>query len=164
MSELHENPAPTVPLVAAAALVVITLLGVAFQKFYVNPNASRVLPEKIVIAERELQFIDHADGAVEVRTMPDNEVLDMIAPGDGGFVRGTLRGLIRERRMSNAEMSPGFLLQHFADGAVVLTDLSTSRQIDLRAFGSLNADDFLRYLPTTTGPSVLAGTAAVTNE
>lgn len=94
--------------------------------------------------------------------MPGNEVLDVIEAGDGGFLRGTLRGLVRERRLTNSSMSPGFLLQQYADGAVVLTDLATSRQIDLRAFGSLNSQDFLRYLPTTAG--AVADASAVSTE
>ncbi len=162
MSELHENPAPAVPLAAAAALVIVTLIGVAFQKLYINPNSEQVAPVRVLVAERQLQFVDRDNGAVEVRVMPQNEVLDVIEAGDGGFLRGILRGLVRERRLEAASMSPGFLLQQFEGGAVVLTDMSTTREIDLRAFGSINAKDFLRYLPNAPATVPVAGDGTVT--
>ncbi|MEM7610481.1 MAG: photosynthetic complex assembly protein PuhC [Pseudomonadota bacterium] len=148
MSELHENPAPTVPLLCAGALVLITLLGVAWQRLVVDPSAPAAAATSAIVSSQVLKFADLPDGSVEVISSADDRVLDVIAPGEGGFVRGTLRGLIRERRTSNLPMTPGFRLEEYADGTVVLIDLASQRRIDLRAFGSINAKDFLRYLPS----------------
>ena len=142
----HENMAPTVPLMLSGGLVLLTLLGVFWQQLVVNP-AAEPPPMPALVAERQLQFIDHADGSVTVRALPGGEVLDTVAPGEGNFMRGTLRGLVRERRLNDASMSPGFLVSRYADGAVVLRDLATERRIDLRAFGRENAGEFTQYLP-----------------
>lgn len=142
----HENIAPTVPLLLAAGLVVVTLLGVVWQQAVINPAALSAAPAAVV-AEQALQFVDAPDGSVRVVAMPDGAELDVIAPGNGNFLRGTLRGLVRERRLSNASMTAGFVVRRYADGAVVIDDLATGRSIDLRAFGPVNAGELTRYLP-----------------
>ena len=142
----HENMAPTVPLMLAGGLVLITLLGVIWQQAVVNPAAT-VRQAPSVVAERYLQFADRPNGAVAVIAMPDGEELAIIEAGDGNFLRGTLRGLIRERRMHDAPMSMGFVVRRYSDGAIAVIDLATDRVIDLRAFGAENASEFVRYLP-----------------
>ncbi|MFK8051654.1 MAG: photosynthetic complex assembly protein PuhC [Woeseiaceae bacterium] len=146
MSELHENPAPTVPLIFAASLVVLSLLGVIWQKLVVTPNAEVQVRDAQVVQSRTLQFRDAGDGSVIVFDMESGEALNTLAPGEGGFLRGTLRGLVRERKTAGADMAPGFELTQYSDGTVVLKDQATGREIDLRAFGAMNADNFLRYL------------------
>ncbi|MEL7298698.1 MAG: photosynthetic complex assembly protein PuhC [Pseudomonadota bacterium] len=154
MSELHENPAPTVPLILAAGLVVVSLLGVSWQKWVITPSAQTAQVAREIIQQRTLQFEDADAGGVMVLDAESREVIDLVEAGEGGFLRGTLRGLVRERKLSTAELStadraPGFQLTHFSDGTVILTDLATGREIDLRAFGAINADNFLRYLTPT---------------
>lgn len=147
MSELHENPAPTVPLILAASLVVLSLIGVTWQKFVVAPNAQTATSSRAVVQHRTLQFVDGEAGAVLVMDVDSGLVLDTLAAGEGGFLRGTLRGLVRERRTMGASMDAAFALELLSDGTAVLRDLATRREIDLRAFGAVNADNFLRYLP-----------------
>ena len=149
MSELHENPAPTVPLILAAGLVVVSLLGVSWQKWVITPSVQTTPVAREVVQQRTLQFKDADAGGVMVLDAETREVIDLVEAGEGGFLRGTLRGLVRERRMSTAEMGSGFQLTHFSDGTVILTDLATGREIDLRAFGAINADNFQRYLTPT---------------
>lgn len=146
----HENMAPTVPLLLSGGLVLLTLIGVFFQQLVVNPGAEPLdLPE--LIGERQLQFIDHSDGSVSVRELPSGQVLDTVGPGQGNFLRGTLRGLVRERRLHDQSMEPGFVISRYVDGAIVLSDTATGRRIDLRAFGEVNAREFTRYLPAAAG-------------
>ena len=147
----HENTAPRVPLMLAGGLVVLTLLGVAWQQRVVNPSAEPVAAAALV-SERFLQFVDQADGSVVVVGMPDARELDVIGQGEGNFLRGTLRGLVRERRLNDASMEIGFAVRRYADGAIVISDLATGRDIDLRAFGPINANEFVRYLPDATDP------------
>ena len=142
----HENMAPTVPLLLSGGLVLITLLGVFWQQLVVNPAAvPPPMPE--VVVERQLQFMDHPDGSVTVRALPGGEVLHTVAAGEGNFMRGTLRGLVRERRLNDASMAAGLTITEYADGSIVLADLATGRRIDLRAFGAENAHEFTRFLP-----------------
>lgn len=146
MSELHENPAPTVPLIAAAALVILSLVGVTWQKFVIAPNTPSTSDERTLVQSRVLQFEDGASGSVKVFDLDSGQEIDVIAAGDGGFLRGTLRGLVRERKTARVSMSDGFRLSQYENGTVVLTDLATGRDIDLRAFGETNAGNFLKYL------------------
>ncbi|MEL7023116.1 MAG: photosynthetic complex assembly protein PuhC [Pseudomonadota bacterium] len=145
MSDLHENPAPAVPLIAAFGLIVVTLVGVAWQQYSINPQSKQsATVAETPIAVVPLQFVDQPDGGVRVLDVNGN-VRAEIAAGEGGFLRGTLRGLVRERRLGSASMAPGFELRRFADGRVELIDLATSRSIDLLAFGKRNAGEFLRF-------------------
>lgn len=142
----HENMAPTVPLMLSGGLVLLTLLGVFWQQLVVNP-AAEPPPTPALLVERQLQFVDEPDGSVIVRALPGGEVLDTVAAGEGNFMRGTLRGLVRERRLNDASMASGFTISEYADGSIVLGDLATGRRIDLRAFGAENAREFTRFLP-----------------
>ncbi|MEL7311023.1 MAG: photosynthetic complex assembly protein PuhC [Pseudomonadota bacterium] len=145
MSELHENPAPAVPLIAAFGLIVVTLVGVAWQQYSINPQSRQAeAVAESPIAVVPLQFVDQPDGAVHV-VDAGGQLRARIEAGEGGFLRGTLRGLVRERRLTSASMSPGFELRRFADGRVELVDLATTRSIDLLAFGQRNAGEFLRF-------------------
>ncbi|MEM7613330.1 MAG: photosynthetic complex assembly protein PuhC, partial [Pseudomonadota bacterium] len=130
----HENLAPRVPLLLAAGLVLVTALGVAWQQLVVNPGAESA-PAVVVVAEQHLQFLDAPNGVVEVIELPSGERIDVIGPGEGSFVRSTLRGLVRDRRLKGASMVPGFSVQRLADGAPILTDLATGTTVYLRAFG-----------------------------
>ncbi|MEL6869819.1 MAG: photosynthetic complex assembly protein PuhC [Pseudomonadota bacterium] len=161
----HKNLVPAVPLKLAIGLVVLTLVGVVWQRATTDSpqvrDAARTQAALInPLESRLLQFEDGEAGTVIVRSLDDGKVLDTLMTGEGGFLRGILRGLTRERRMSGAPKAPGFLLQRFEDGRVVLVDTATNTVIDLRAFGHTNAEDFLRYLPSRTAPvSVAAGIA-----
>ena len=149
----HGNMAPRVPLMLAGGLVLLTLLGVVWQQVVVNPSLPPAETAALV-SERYLQFVDRPDGSVVVVGMPDGSELEVIGQGEGNFLRGTLRGLVRERRLNDASMETGFVVRRYADGAIVVSDLATGRDIDLRAFGPINANEFVRYLPdpAETGP------------
>lgn len=153
----HENMAPRVPMLLAGGLVVLTVLGVIFQQLVVNPQARASAP-RAVLAERVLRFVDIADGTVVVVDAGAGTELARVAPGEGNFLRGTLRGLVRERRLQSADFTPGFALRRYGDGAIVVADLATGREIDLRAFGARNADEFMRYLPASEAPAPAADT------
>jgi putative photosynthetic complex assembly protein len=64
----------------------------------------------------------------------------------GGFVRGVMRGLARERRMHGIGAEPVFVLTAWSDGGLSLTDTATGRVIELGAFGPDNRKTFARFL------------------
>lgn len=151
----HENMVPPVPLKLAIGLVVLTVAGVIWQRVTLDsPETRRESATQAALNNPAesilLQFDDGAAGAVIVRSVASDEVLDTVQAGNGGFLRGTLRGLTRERRLAGAPREPGFLLQRFDDGRVLLVDTATNTVLDLRAYGHTNANDFLRYLPSRT--------------
>lgn len=67
---------------------------------------------------------------------------------EGGFVRGTLRALARERRQEQQGQETPFRVALWADGQVTLDDRATGRRVDLTAFGIHNAKLFAGLLPS----------------
>lgn len=145
MSEgIQETMLPRGALLAAASLVVFSLVAVTLARITGVGGIHMTLPA--AVESRDLRFEDGKNGAVLVYDAHDRRLLETLAPGSNGFVRVVLRGLARERRLSEIGAQPPFRLTRFSNGQITLTDTSTNRQIDLGAFGSLNADAFVRLM------------------
>jgi putative photosynthetic complex assembly protein len=144
MPDASVNRIPRAALVGAGLLVVgsLLLVGIARLTGYrpAEPDASRV------VESRDLRFEDRPDGAVLVYSMPGDRLVDTLPPGTNGFVRGVLRGLVRERRADQIGPAPPFRLTRWADGRLSLDDPSTGRHVDLEVFGLTNAGAFAAIL------------------
>ena len=140
----HDRPFPRGALIGAAALIGFSLLAVTLARFAgLGPVTEPMAP---VVQSRELRFADRADGAVLVYDRQGDEVVDLVPPGSGGFVRGVLRALARERRLQGDGASTPFRLSRLADGRLTLEDLAPGRVIDLKAFGHTNEGAFAQLL------------------
>ncbi|EAQ96264.2 photosynthetic complex assembly protein PuhC [Congregibacter litoralis] len=95
-------------------------------------------PESAVIETRELGFRDLPDGAVEVFEWHSKSSLATIPSGEGAFLRGVVRSLVRQRRGLDSGIASMFELKRYDDGRLVLADPVTAESIDLVAFGSTN--------------------------
>jgi len=102
-----------------------------------------------VVDSRDLRFVDRGDGAVLIYSSRDGRLADTLLPGTNGFVRGVLRGLVRERRADHIGTTPPFRLTRWADGRLSLDDPSTGRHVDLEVFGPTNAGAFAQILVAT---------------
>jgi putative photosynthetic complex assembly protein len=98
-------------------------------------------PASTVVESDDLRFDDRGDGAVLIYDT-DGRLVDTLPPGTNGFVRGVLRGLVRERRADHIGPMPPFRLTRWADGRLSLDDQSTGRHVDLEVFGPTNAGAF----------------------
>ncbi len=103
-------------------------------------------PPSTVVEQHDLRFEDGANGAVLIYSSSDNRLVDTLPPGSGGFVRGVLRGLARERRADGIGAAAPLRLTRWADGRLSLDDPSTGRHVDLEVFGPTNAGDFAAIL------------------
>jgi putative photosynthetic complex assembly protein len=148
MSHHHDHALPKVPLYAAVGLVVATLLLVVLVRL--TGIGEVKTPITAVTAERMLRFADDSDGGISVRDGTDNALIGRVDPGTNGFLRGTLRGLARERKRSGLGPTAPYRLTSRLDGRLLLEDPSTGRLVDLGAFGATNALVFTRLL--TAGP------------
>lgn len=92
-----------------------------------------------------LRFFDNPQGGVGVATS-SGEGLAQFAPGEGGFLRGVLRGFARDRRSQGIGSEPPLLLVRHADGRISLSDPQTGRVVELDAFGPTNAGLFAKFL------------------
>lgn len=131
------------PIVAACTLAIATVVLVGAFRL----SGGRVSePDAAAVVTRELRFLDRDDGSIAVVDARDGRTIDRIV-GQNGFVRGTLRGLARERRRQGIGAEPPFQLVARADGRLTLLDPSTARRVDLESFGPTNSAEFARWLP-----------------
>lgn len=144
---------PQAPLIAAAVLLVVTMLA-AYASQFTDVDTSefaQITPE----TSRDLYFADQADGSVAITVVsnePDglapSQVMHAVEPGTGGFIRGVLRGLGRDRKLRGIGPDEPYRLTRWSDGRLSLTDPSTGIRIDMEAFGPTNIEAFARLLRT----------------
>ncbi len=134
---------PRAPLFGAAGLVVFALAAAMAGRI---EGTATSRPVATPVASRDLLFHDRDDGAVAVydAARPDTPIV--VAVGQNGFLRGTLRGLARERRMEDIGSQKPFRVTQWNDGRFTLDDTATGRHIELAAFGATNEQVFADFL------------------
>lgn len=153
--ELHARPSQSPPPArrSAQSLAVLgigALLGGVMLAVLVGRGQGvglTELPQARAVATLGFRAEDRADGAVELMGAEDNRLVARIAPGEGGFVRGTLRGLAQARQRLGLGPEQPFTLTRFDNGTLALEDAATGRHVALEAFGATNAAAFARLLP-----------------
>ncbi len=131
--------------------VLITLLLAAALAVVVAARLTAPAPQAGAPAEQEraqmrvLRFIDQPDGSV-VATDDSTGQLVQRFEGEQGFLRGTLRAMVRERRMRNIGADQPFELILHRDGRLTLYDPSAGTRIALESFGPDNTRVFARLL------------------
>jgi putative photosynthetic complex assembly protein len=151
MSDPFANqPFPRAPLVGAAVLLGGILLA-TFGSINTGVGRSHRL-DAPVVAEASMQFADQSDGSITVTDAHDHHLIDTVAPGTNGFLRGTLRGLARERKRESGGATQPFVLASHSDGRLSLFDPVTKRRVDLESFGETNEAVFARLLELSNTP------------
>jgi len=150
MSAHHDQSSPGLPLLAVGGLVLLSLLSVAWLQWFAEP-APEAGPPNPAVAARELRFTDVDDGSVRVLDAGSGELIQVLAPGEHGFVRATVRGLVRARRTRGIGDETPFRLEQRANGQLLLIDPATGQEIDLWAFGASNARPFAGFLASPAG-------------
>jgi putative photosynthetic complex assembly protein len=131
---------PKAPLLGAAAVIAISLTA-AITPRLTGVGKVSVTPG-IPVAQHELRFEDAPDGSAIVRHAGSGQVVIVLPAQTNHFVRGTVRGLVRERKREGIGSVPPFRLSRLADGRLTLEDPATRRRIDLDAFGRSNVGAF----------------------
>lgn len=144
MSALDDKPFPKAPLIGALVLVgaSLVMVGGARLGLIETPASAAAAPTTASVAiSRDMRFFDQADGGirVEVAGRPDQA----IAPATGGFVRGVLRSMVRERRAQGLGPEAAFRVTEWSDGTVTVEDLATRHLLTLNAFGPTNRQAFV---------------------
>lgn len=132
------------PILRGAALLIGFALLIAATSRLTDVGTLH-MPAATPVATLSLRFVDQPDGSVAVHDARDNDTIYIVQPGAYGFIRSTLRGLARERHRADRDASTPFTLTRWSDGTVSLEDLSTSRRVDLDAFGPDNARAFAQF-------------------
>ncbi|MFM9927321.1 photosynthetic complex assembly protein PuhC [Variovorax sp. H27-G14] len=138
----HRSPdaIPRGMLIALGAVVLSTLVGVSFVRF--TGIGVVHVPQARAVSVREFRFEDLASGGIEVRDARTGRVVHEVAPETNGFLRGTMRGLARERHRRGIGPETPFVMTGHADGKLTLEDPTTGRSVDLGSFGPTNAAAF----------------------
>ena len=136
---------PVLPLAAMAALVLSSLVGVSLVRLAGISAVQQA--DAATYSARQLRFQDQDDGSIQVLDARDGALLDTVAPGSNGFLRSTMRGLVRERKRQSLGPETPFELLGRVDGRLTLVDPGTGRRIDLESFGQTNQAVFARLLP-----------------
>jgi len=147
VSALDHEPFPRGALIAAFALVGFSLLATtAVRLTRLAAPAPVASAQPAPTASVDLWFSDQADGSIRVQNSKTLKVVATIQPGVGGFVRGVMRGLARDRISRHIGATPPFRLSQAKNGAMSLQDTATGRVIDLESFGTGNRDSFIELL------------------
>lgn len=150
----HDQTVPKPALLAAGGLVVLSLLmtvmvRVGWLEREAVPAVARAADHATMVETRTLTFNDRSDGAVVIADATSGATVATILSDtkSGGFIRGVLRGLARERRSHGIGSVPPFTLTLFSDGSLNFVDTATGRSIELGAFGPDNRAVFAGLLP-----------------
>lgn len=149
MNPSLQSKLPMLPLAAMAALVLSSLIGVGLVRL--GGLSAQQQPDAATLAVRQLRFEDRDDGGIEVRDARSGALLDTVAPGTNGFLRSTMRGLVRERKRQGLGPETPFELLGRSDGRLTLVDPGTGRRVDLESFGPNNSAVFARLMRPATG-------------
>ncbi len=155
---------PRRPLYAIGAIIALTVIAVAVVRLAdLGSSFTSTSPPQI---QQLLHFEDRADGSIAVIDANEGRLIETLAPGTNGFLRGALRGLARERKRAGFGAEPPFVLTARADGRLTLDDPTNKRQVDLKSFGQTNARVFENFLPklitsSAQRDSVIQAAAAV---
>lgn len=141
MAEAHFTHFPKRPLYATFAFVLATLALVTFGRG-MKESPLEALRGADVVSSRMLRFEDRADGAVIIIDDETGGIVATAEPGTNGFLRGTLRGLMRVRKRDGLAYSEPMKLERHADGELMLIDSKAGSVVALNAFGRTNAAVF----------------------
>ena len=138
------NRFPRFPLYSALALLVFAIAAIVFgqttgigvvKNEFGNPAAIRDL----VLTRGE-------NGDVLVLDYKSGLQLAAYGENEGGFVRGSLRGLERIRFVAKIPATEPYRLIRWENGAVSLSDTATGERLYLNAFGRDNVAAFEQFL------------------
>lgn len=162
----HDNPnaGTRLILIGLASLVLLVLVATLIARLTGYTTATP--PSETIIELRELGFRDLPRGIVEIYDWQDETVITRLAAGDGSFIRGVVRSLVRQRRGLPENLSAPFVLAQHSDGRLILSDPATGETIDLVAFGPTNIASFRALLASggATLENADAGAAAPPTE
>lgn len=152
MSDFGGQQFPKGALYGAGALIAITLTIVFAVRLGVVPGRPtapqlREAEKVAVVATRDFRFADRPDGSLIATDAKSGDVALVLQPGsNSGFIRGVMRGLMRERMLHEAALDGPVTVTQWADGALTLKDPTTGRIIELGSFGSTNRASFAQLL------------------
>jgi putative photosynthetic complex assembly protein len=120
------------------SMLLLILMAVGFARWQ---GISDRQADAATVWQRDLIFADGPQGTVIVKDARNQTTIASFE-GEQGFLRSTLRALVRERKRQGIGPDAPMQLMGRADGRLTLLDPSTQQRIDLEAFGPSNVAVF----------------------
>jgi len=140
-----------------AALIAILLLAAVLPFAYggrqsgLTPEAGAVSDTPVLILD--LRFVEEEDTTLRVVAADgEGDVLRVLPPGEGGFMRGVMRPLRRERMRMEVPYGDPYRLARRADGSLTLSDPGANLVLELAAFGATSVAAFASLLDEYGAP------------
>ncbi|MBK5951584.1 hypothetical protein CH339_08710 [Rhodobium orientis] len=135
---------PRFPLYSALALVGFALIATIFGSVTDIGTVRNGLGQPVAI--RDVVITRDAADSVTVTDAMSGDEIAVIGSGEGGFVRGALRGLDRMRLVAEVGKDQPYRIIKWENGWVSLSDTGTGQRLYLNAFGPDNAAAFEAFL------------------
>ena len=136
-------------LIMSGLLFVVAVVSLARINDHVAEAPKPMAPIQI---QRAVSFVDEGDGRIRIEDASNGRPLRILLAGEGSFIRGAVRSLVRTRQLASVEVAASFDLILYADGRFQLYDPLTGEALELAAFGPSNSGEFRALLTET--PSV----------
>lgn len=153
MPRSHGGPAPKsrrgsrfprLPLVLGLGLIGFTVSAIAFG-MTTGIGVMRDVTGK-PHAIRDITIAGTHDTEITIFDARSGETITTLSPSEGGFVRGSLRGLTRLRQVAGTPLDQPYRIIKWENGAVSLSDTATGERIYLNAFGPDHAAAYEQLL------------------
>ncbi len=135
---------PRLPLYAALGLIGFAIAATVFGR--TTEIGTLRVPTTAPQAMRDLTFVTGEDEVLTVRDARSGDVVAVYQPEEGGFVRGSQRGIGRDRKLRGISADQPYRLILWDDGRLTISDTTTGQRFPLDAFGPTNSAAFARLL------------------
>lgn len=155
-AEIEEIRVPTGALVGAGLLILSGIgLAIFARVTHADRGAPRLEPVTQAVAMRDLIFRTdprNASAEMEVIDATTGQAVRHFGPTEGGFVRGSLRGLARLRTTQGIAPDEPYRLTEWPGGRMTLQDRRTGMIVEVNAFGVSSVEGYRALLPHTNPP------------
>ena len=140
-TRIHEKEVIPIRLVqAVGALLLVTLLMVGYAKLSNMPLIGTP-KEASVVNEITLEFVKQGNGSVSIYDNKGQEIINSRS-GPYGFIVVVYNGFMSERKKKKIDTNNPLKLIQYEDGRLTIVDESSSWDMHLNSFGSMNAAVF----------------------
>jgi putative photosynthetic complex assembly protein len=143
---VHKVPLYLMGGIVAISLALTASVTLGFVDRTAVPAEARAAAGVKPAFQRTLRFFDEADGTVRVEDGATAEVLGRFGPGEGGFIRASVRALVHQRRIRGLGPEVAFELIEWDNRALTLRDPATGKGIEASSFGPDNWAIFANML------------------
>jgi putative photosynthetic complex assembly protein len=144
---VHKVPLMLMGGIVAISLALTASVSLGLVERTSVPAEARAAAGIKPVAMRTLRFFDEADGTVRVEDGASAEVLGRFGPGEGGFIRASVRSLVHKRKIRGEGPAVAFELTEWENGALTLHDPVTGTSVEAASFGPDNRAIFANLLP-----------------